>query len=139
MPRWAVDWFLYLGCAGLTTFGLIGIKRVAGHPAFEPALWLADPLADPLTNLLAHLPLLAGLAGFILVYILGLGLWAVAMGRNELSVAYPIGISLSLVSSTLGAVLALGESVSMVKIGGIIAIMVGAVCLTRAQSKPEGT
>lgn len=130
MPRWAVDWMLYLGCAGLTTLGLIGVKRTSLAPGFDPAVWLTDPLA--------HLPLLAGLAGFILVYILGLGLWALAMGRNELSVAYPIGISLSLVSSTLGAVVALGESVSLVKIGGIVAIMVGAICLTRAQAKPEG-
>src|SRR4051812_25181620 len=101
MPR-ALDLALYLGSGVLTAIGLTWIK-----------LDLAG-IGD-ITRLGFGWTAALGLAAAVAVYLGGMALWLAALGRNPLSVAYPIGIGLSLASATLAAILVLGEPVGLVR------------------------
>ncbi|MFD2263266.1 hypothetical protein ACFSM5_10235 [Lacibacterium aquatile] len=116
-----VDMLIYVVMALVTTTGLILIKKTA--PGLPPVgAWASDPL------------ILLPLAGAAFVYFSGLGLWVVALARNPLSIGYPVGIGLSLVSSTLGGMLVLGEPVGLLKFAGLGCIIVGAVILGRSKA-----
>lgn len=113
-----IDPLLYLGSAILTAIGLTQIKLLAGGVMDAPEdVWG-----------LVHLALYA------IVYFAGLGLWLAAMARNPLSVAYPIGIGLSLASATLAAGWWLGEDIHPGKILGILLILAGATALSRSRT-----
>lgn len=114
-----LDLLLSVACAVLTTLGMILLKR-------------ALPDTANLTALVAQAVPLIGAA---LVYFTGLGLWTVALARNELSIAYPIGIGLSLFSATLGGHWAFGEVLSFGKIAGGGLILLGAFLISRSQGK----
>lgn len=117
-----VDMLIYIVMALMTTTGLILIKLAA--PGLPPvASWPQQPLA------------LLPLAGAAVVYFSGLGLWVIALARNPLSIGYPVGIGLSLVSSTLGGMLVLGEPVGLLKFAGLGCIIIGAIAIGR--SKPD--
>src|SRR5258707_7575883 len=91
----ALDVALYLASALLTAAGLTWIKlqlAVNGLPD-APLVWAAAVQ-------------LAARAG---VYLAGMVLWLAGLGANQMSVAYPIGIGLSLAATTLGAMPVLGE------------------------------
>ncbi len=114
-----VDLVLYLASTALTSAGLALIRQVAGG------------------GLLDH-PTLVGvfrlsLAGAL--YFAGLGVWLWAMVRNPLSIAYPIGIALSLVSATLTAALMLGEPVGWQRAAGTLIVLAGALCIGRSQAR----
>lgn len=115
----ALDLTLYVASALLTACGLTWIKyELAQHglPMLATiALWPAARLA-------------AG-AG---VYLSGMVLWLAVLGRNQMSIAYPIGIGLSLVTTTLAAMLVLGEPVGVLRLVGVGAILGGAVCIGRS-------
>ena len=111
-----LDLGLYLVSALLTASGLT---------------WIKHDLAT-----LGHLDLLAlglgaalRLAAAAAVYLGGMLAWLVVLGRNPMSTAYPIGIGLSLVSTTLAAIVVLGEPVGALRVLGIAAILAGAVSI----------
>lgn len=116
----ALDLGLYLASALLTAGGLTWIKLDLA------ALGPLDLLA---LGLVAALKLAAAAA----VYLGGMLLWLVVLGRNPMSTAYPIGIGLSLVSTTLAAIVVLGEPVGVLRLIGIGAILAGAVCIGRSR------
>ncbi|MFY8105763.1 MAG: hypothetical protein ACOVKO_02530 [Elstera sp.] len=116
----AFDLLLSLACAALTTLGMILLKSALPGEMSVPAL------------LGQALPLM----GAALVYFAGLGLWTVALARNELSTAYPIGIGLSLFSATLGGHWAFGEALSVGKIAGGGFILLGAFLISRSKATP---
>lgn len=112
------DLFLSLLCALLTTLGMIGLKT-----ALPDVLTLSALLGQAL-------PLIGAAA----VYFLGLGLWTVALARNEMSIAYPIGIGLSLFSATLGGHWAFGEALTVGKLAGGGFILAGALLISRSKA-----
>jgi multidrug transporter EmrE-like cation transporter len=115
----AIDLGLYLASALLTAAGLTWIKH-------ELALHGLPIIA---TIGLTAAVRLAAAAG---VYLSGMVLWLAVLGRNQMSIAYPIGIGLSLASTTLAAMLVLGEPVGVLRLVGVGAILAGAVCISRS-------
>ena len=116
-----LDLGLYLGSALLTAGGLTLIKldlSAARGIGIELIGWA----------------LLVRLAGAAAAYFSGMGLWLIAMARNPLSTAYPIGIGLSLASATLAAAWALGEPVGWFRVAGIALILGGAMCVSRSRA-----
>jgi multidrug transporter EmrE-like cation transporter len=67
-----------------------------------------------------------------LLYIAGFALWLGILSRNELSIAYPTAIGLTLVISTLASWLILGEAVSAVRMGGMLLIFGGIILIARS-------
>ena len=111
-----LDVGLYLASALMTASGLTWIKydlASLGH---------LDLLA---LGLGAALRLMAAAA----VYLGGMLLWLIVLGRNPMSTAYPIGIGLSLASTAVAAIVVLGEPVGALRGLGIVAILAGAVCI----------
>ena len=64
-------------------------------------------------------------------YISSFTVWLVILARHELSSAYPAAIGLTLVFSTVGATLLLGESLSAMRLVGIGLIFLGTFFVTR--------
>ncbi len=116
----AIDLCLYLASSLLAATGLTWLKHdLAG-------LGPAGVLGVGWNAALA-------LAGASVVYLSGMFLWLIVLGRNEMSTAYPIGIGLSLVTTTLAAIAVLGEPVGAFRLAGIAAILAGAVCIGRSE------
>lgn len=113
-----LDLILSILCALLTTLGMIGLKTALPEVLTLPAL------------LGQALPLIGAAA----VYFLGLALWTVALARNEMSIAYPIGIGLSLFSATLGGHWAFGEALTVGKLAGGGFILLGAFLISRSKA-----
>jgi multidrug transporter EmrE-like cation transporter len=65
------------------------------------------------------------------LYIASFLIWLVILGRNDLSIAYPIAIGLTLVFSTLAAKIVIGEIVSPARCLGILVIFFGIWLVTR--------
>jgi multidrug transporter EmrE-like cation transporter len=124
-----LDLGLYLASALLTATGLTWIKYDLAGLA-RPDLLTPDLLAPDLLAL--GRATLVRLAAAAVVYLAGMLLWLVVLGRNPMSTAYPIGIGLSLVSTTLAAIVVLGEPVGLLRLAGIAAILAGAVCIGRS-------
>jgi multidrug transporter EmrE-like cation transporter len=76
-------------------------------------------------------PVLFMIAGAFL-YIGSFAVWLVILERNELSVAYPIAIGLTLVFSTLTASILLSETLSIGRMVGIAMVFVGIVTITQS-------
>jgi multidrug transporter EmrE-like cation transporter len=115
----ALDLLLSIACAVLTTLGMILLKR-----ALPDAMSVSAVFDQAVPLLLAAI-----------VYFAGLGVWTVALARNELSTAYPIGIGLSLFSATLGGHWAFGEALSLGRIAGGGFILLGAFLISRSRAK----
>jgi multidrug transporter EmrE-like cation transporter len=111
-----LDIVIYVLAALLSSVGLFCIKT------YLNAYTLSFDM--PLTELVP-------LAGSFIVYLSGLGAWLVALHRNPLSTAYPIGIGLSLASSTTIAILLLGEPLGPAKFFGVFFILMGAIFIGR--------
>jgi multidrug transporter EmrE-like cation transporter len=75
---------------------------------------------------------MATLVAGLFIYGLGitLGIWLV--GRYAVSLAYPIVVGLSLVVLAAISALALGETLSPLKLAGMALIVLGVVLLTRS-------
>ena len=80
---------------------------------------------------LVALPVLFVCTGATL-YVASFAIWLVVLQRNELSVAYPAAIGLTLVFSTLAAGVFLGETLSTRRVVGIAIIFVGIWIVTRS-------
>jgi len=112
----ALDLALYLASSLLAAAGLTWLKH--------------DLVGVQATGLFAvQWGAAIGLAGASVVYLSGMFLWLIVLGRNPMSTAYPIGIGLSLVTTTLAAIVVLGEPVGALRLAGIAAILAGAVCI----------
>jgi drug/metabolite transporter (DMT)-like permease len=66
------------------------------------------------------------------LYAVSFLLWMVVLARNELSIVYPVIISLTLCSTTLAAWLVLNEPLTTLRLVGIGVIFVGVVLVTRS-------
>ncbi len=118
-------WWLVLVSAALTVVGNLliraGLDRAGGFPAR-----LADVPAGLIR--LGQQPLFdVGKA----VYILATLAWFRVIATQPLSVAYPIVVSLNFVFVTLGAILLFRESVSALKVVGLVVILAGILILNR--------
>jgi quaternary ammonium compound-resistance protein SugE len=115
----ALDIGLYLASALLTAAGLTWIKHDLAvlHGTGLLAVGWSD---------------LVMLAAASAVYLSGMLIWLTVLGRQPMSTAYPIGIGLSLVATTLCAILVLGEPVGVLRLLGIAAILAGALCIGRS-------
>jgi drug/metabolite transporter (DMT)-like permease len=71
------------------------------------------------------------LAAGACLYISSFAVWLIILARHELSSAYPTAIGLTLVFSSLGAVLLLNESLTPARILGIGLIFLGILLVTR--------
>jgi multidrug transporter EmrE-like cation transporter len=80
-------------------------------------------------------PLVAGL----LIYGLGITLGIVLVGRYAVSLAYPIVVGLSLVVLAAISALALGETLSPLKLTGMAFIVLGVVLLTRSPTSSQSS
>ncbi len=68
-------------------------------------------------------------AGFCL-YVISFAVWLRIMSRLPISTAYPISIGLTMVMTTTGAVLLLGERLGPLKLAGLLFIFIGCVSLS---------
>ncbi len=121
----ANGWWLVLVSAAFTVVGNLliraGLDRAGGFPAR-----LVDVPAGLIS--LGQQPLFdVGVA----VYILATLAWFRVIATQPLSVAYPVVVSLNFVFVTLGAILLFRESVSALKVVGLVVILAGIVILNR--------
>ena len=75
-------------------------------------------------------PVLAASFGAVL-YIASFGLWLGVLSRTPVTIAYPIAIGLSMVLTTIGAVLILGESFRPVQALAMAMVLGGVALLAR--------
>ena|SRR5271166_1242892 len=61
----------------------------------------------------------------LLLYFLSFGLWLGVLARMPLSTAFPLAIGLTLVLTTTGASLLLGERLGLLKLAGVLLIFAG--------------
>jgi multidrug transporter EmrE-like cation transporter len=66
-----------------------------------------------------------------LLYIASFLIWLVILGRNDLSVVYPIAVGLTLIFSTLAASIVIGETISPARCLGVLVIFLGILLVTR--------
>lgn len=81
------------------------------------------------TRLLSSMPILAGLA----CYVLSVVVWILALARVEVSVAYPM-LSVGYVVNALAAWWLFGENLSGARIAGIGVILLGVWLVARTSS-----
>jgi multidrug transporter EmrE-like cation transporter len=109
--NWFVEALIYIASAALTAAGLILLReQLMAENDVEIAMTLLPPVA---------------------IYVTGLGLWLVAIVRNPLSVAYPIGVGLAMIASVSGGILFLDEVMSIPKSLGVLSILVGLYMVSR--------
>lgn len=66
------------------------------------------------------------------MYIAGFLVWMVVLARNELSVVYPIAVGVTLVLSSVAALILLGESLGLLRLAGMACVMLGVVLIVRS-------
>jgi multidrug transporter EmrE-like cation transporter len=110
-------------------FAAYTIGSVAGLILVKSNMATAKTLL--MTRELLTAPVFLSLAGAAL-YIGSFAIWLVILGRNELSVAYPIAIGLTLAFSTCTAGVMLGEVLTAWRIGGIALVFLGILTIARS-------
>lgn len=117
--------FLLLICVFINTAAQIalkiGMERI-GHFAFTLANFL------PITWQTLCSP---WVMGGIFLFCVSTGFWLMLLSRVPVSIAYPM-ISISYISSAIVAHYWLGESLSMMRIVGIMVILVGVYLVARS-------
>lgn len=93
--------------------------------------WLPVAKANWNEGLVLSFPTVLVVGGAAL-YVFSFLTWMVILTRHDLTLAYPIAIGLTLVFSSLSASFLLGETLSLVRIGGIFFIFIGIVLVVRA-------
>lgn len=68
----------------------------------------------------------------VVIFFLAPFVFAVALSRMEISIAYPAQVGLNFIFVLLLALLFLGEQMTLLKIIGITAVLIGVVCLVKA-------
>jgi multidrug transporter EmrE-like cation transporter len=120
--RVAVTTLLFVIYVVASSVGLLIVKGSIGSAVLMP---LRAALASPATW---HLLLGCGFYG------LSFTLWIVVLSRMPLTVAYPISIGLTMVGTTLGAVMLLGEAMSWMKFAGMVVIFAGTTAVALSNS-----
>ena len=69
--------------------------------------------------------------GGLLCYVVSVVVWILALSRVDVSIAYPM-LSIGYVVTALAAWALLGESLSMVRIAGIVVIILGVFLVARS-------
>lgn len=115
-----IDLFLF----GAYAFGSVTSLLVIKH-------WLPTTRAAIQAGDLVSMPGLFVCGGAFL-YVVSFLVWMVILARNDLTVAYPVAISLTLLFSTIGAAMLLGEPVSAMRAVGIAVIFAGIVMVVRS-------
>jgi drug/metabolite transporter (DMT)-like permease len=112
--------FLFTAYTVFSVAGMVLVKYAA--PGLKAAVSQG-------TSILLPGLLVAGGAG---MYVLGFLLWMVILTRSPLTVAYPIAVGLTMVFSTLCAVLFLRETLTWSAIAGMVLVFLGVVLLAKA-------
>jgi multidrug transporter EmrE-like cation transporter len=68
----------------------------------------------------------------IVLYVAGFAVWLLILSRNELSVAYPIAIGLTLVGTTAAGFWILSEPVTMWRVAGSALVFLGISMLIKS-------
>ncbi|MBO1075472.1 DMT family transporter [Roseomonas marmotae] len=98
-----------------------------GVQAARPAPGMELPMLAALFRTLFHPLVLGGLA----LYGLGAVLWIGALGRTELSKAYPF-VSLGFVLTAAAGALLFHETLSMLRVSGIALIVIGVILVAQS-------
>jgi multidrug transporter EmrE-like cation transporter len=111
--------------AGLSATGNLIIKNAARSMG---GLNLSGGhLAQTLFHLFTNAGIILGLA----LYLVGFVLWAKVLSTVDISLAYPIFISLAFVIVVVGSRIFFGESLNPLKILGIAVIALGIIVVSR--------
>src|SRR3954471_24137358 len=106
--------FLYFVYATASVSGLILIK--ASIPAAKALLFNQR-------NYLNTPVLLIFLGGML--YVASFSIWMIILSRNDLSVAYPIAVGITIVMTIVGAGIILSENITFGRIVGSIVVFLG--------------
>jgi multidrug transporter EmrE-like cation transporter len=114
-----IDIALFAAYTASSVVGLLLLKHAMplARMGWQGGLWLSGATA------------LLGLGACL--YIASFFVWLVILARHELSAAYPAAIGLTLAFSTVGAAVFLSESLSPLRLAGIVLIFVGILLVTR--------
>ena len=85
------------------------------HDAWTQGRSLFDPLA------------MVGLGASL--YALSFALWLLILSRIDLTIAYPVAVAMTMLLTACGAVLFLGETMTLLKTTGMLLVCIGVVCL----------
>jgi multidrug transporter EmrE-like cation transporter len=115
---------LILTSVSLNAFAQIALRK---------AMLVAGPLPslDQPVALVMHLVTNLYLWGGMACYGLSIGLWLAVLAKAPVSVAYPM-LSMGYVIAAVSGVLLLGESVNLMRAGGIGLICVGVLFVARS-------
>lgn len=126
----AEGWWLVIVSAALTAganlFLRVGMDRTGGFGGSlgELPSGLLSLLAQPVFDL------------GIVLYCVAILLWFRVIASEALTSAFPALISLTFLLVTLGAVAALGESMTLIKVSGLAVIVLG-IYIVRIQPAPQ--
>jgi multidrug transporter EmrE-like cation transporter len=118
-----------IGVVDLLLFGIYAIGSVTSLLLIKH--WLPLAQATFRTVELFAVPNLLVCGGAIL-YVVSFLIWMVILTRNDLTVAYPIAVGLTLLLSTIGATMLLNEPVSAMRVAGVVLIFAGIVTVVRS-------
>ena len=111
--------------AGLSATGNLIIKNAAR--AMGGLNLGGSHLVQSLFHLFTNPGIVVGLG----LYLVGFVLWAKVLSMVDISSAYPIFISLAFVIVVIGSRLFLGESLTVLKLLGIVVIALGIIIVSR--------
>jgi multidrug transporter EmrE-like cation transporter len=121
-----MTWVLILSGVGLNAAAQLLLKS-ATKPLAQFTVFNADVLTSSIVILFKSLPFWTGMV----CYGASLCVWLAALSKAPVSTAYPM-LSLGYVVVAVVSVGWLGESMTPVKIAGIVLICLGVVLLTRS-------
>jgi multidrug transporter EmrE-like cation transporter len=121
-----MTWFLILSGVALNAAAQLLLKS-ATKPLAQFTAFNADILGSSIVILFRSLPFWGGM----ICYGASLCVWLAALSKAPVSTAYPM-LSLGYVVVAIASVAWLGESMTPLKIAGIVLICLGVVLLTRS-------
>jgi multidrug transporter EmrE-like cation transporter len=113
---------LILASVSFNAFAQIVLRKAMLNLGAVPSI------GEPLALLWAFLPNVYLWAG-VACYVLSLGLWLAVLSSVQVSVAYPM-LSIGYVIAAVLGYFFLGETVSLVRFGGIVLICVGVALIS---------
>jgi multidrug transporter EmrE-like cation transporter len=78
-----------------------------------------------------HIQSLVSAAIGCVFYVAGAAVWMVIMARNDLSVAYPIAVGATVITTTLAGTALLGEATSLLRTVGCGLVILGVALVAR--------
>ena len=114
------DLFLFIAYTVASVSSLLVIK-----------VWLPVAESNWMERPAIGLPEILVIGGAAL-YVVSFLIWMVILTRHDLTLAYPTAIGLTLAFSTLAATVLLGETLPLVRLGGMVLIFLGIILVVRA-------